>query len=56
VYNTALVPLAAGALYPLLGLNFWPELAGLAMALSSVTVVSLMLKGSTPPVKGPVTH
>ena len=51
-YNTALVPLAAGALYPLFGLTFRPELAGLAMALSSVTVVSLslMLKGYVPPV------
>ena len=54
-YNTALVPLAAGALYPLFGLTFRPELAGLAMALSSVTVVSLslLLKRYTPPVKAP---
>ncbi len=52
-YNTALVPLAAGALYPMFGLSFRPELAGLAMAMSSVTVVSLslMLKRYTPPVK-----
>ena len=54
-YNTALVPLAAGALYPLFGLTFRPELAGLAMALSSVTVVSLslLLKRYTPPVRAP---
>ena len=50
-YNTALVPLAAGLFYPLFGITFRPELAGLAMALSSVTVVSLslMLKGYVPP-------
>jgi P-type Cu+ transporter len=42
-YNTVLVPLAAGALYPFFGITFRPELAGLAMALSSVTVVSLSL-------------
>ena len=52
-YNTALIPLAAGAFYPWLGLTFKPELAGLAMAMSSVTVVSLslLLKGFVPPVK-----
>jgi Cu+-exporting ATPase len=52
-YNTALVPLAAGLFYPLFGITFRPELAGLAMALSSVTVVSLslMLKGYVPPSK-----
>jgi len=52
-YNTALIPLAAGVLHPLLGLTFRPELAGLAMAMSSVTVVtlSLTLKGYTPPIK-----
>lgn len=42
-YNTALIPVAAGALYPGFGITFRPELAGLAMALSSVTVVSLSL-------------
>ena len=52
-YNSALIPLAAGILYPVWGITFKPELAGLAMAMSSVTVVtlSLMLKGYTPPVK-----
>ena len=50
-YNTALVPVAAGALYPFFGITFRPELAGLAMALSSVTVISLslMLKKYIPP-------
>ncbi len=49
-YNSALIPVAAGLLYPLFGITFRPELAGLAMALSSVTVVSLslMLRGYTP--------
>ena len=42
-YNIILVPLAAGALYPFFGITFRPELAGLAMALSSVTVVTLSL-------------
>jgi len=52
-YNTALIPVAAGVLYPIWGITFRPELAGLAMALSSVTVVtlSLLLKKYVPPVK-----
>jgi P-type Cu+ transporter len=50
-YNTALIPVAAGILYPLYGITFRPEFAGLAMALSSVTVISLslLLKRYTPP-------
>jgi len=52
-YNAALVPLAAGALYPFLGILLPPEVAGLAMAMSSVTVVtlSLLLKKYVPPIK-----
>jgi Cu+-exporting ATPase len=52
-YNAALVPLAAGVLYPFFGITFRPELAGLAMALSSVTVVSLslLLKRYIPPAR-----
>jgi len=52
-YNTALIPMAAGILYPFFGITFKPELAGLAMALSSVTVVtlSLMLRNYVPPAK-----
>jgi Cu+-exporting ATPase len=52
-YNAALIPLAAGLFYPIFGLTFRPELAGLAMAMSSVTVVSLslMLKTYNPPVQ-----
>jgi len=42
-YNVALIPLAAGALYPLTGYLLQPELAALAMAASSVSVVSLSL-------------
>ncbi|MCX6685504.1 MAG: heavy metal translocating P-type ATPase [Methanoregula sp.] len=42
-YNTALIPVAAGVLYPFFGITFRPELAALAMAMSSVTVVSLSL-------------
>jgi len=50
-YNAVLVPVAAGALYPVFGITFRPELAGLAMAASSVTVVSLslLLKRYVPP-------
>ena len=52
-YNTALIPVAAGLLYPAFGIMFRPELAGLAMAMSSVTVISLslMLRNYTPPVR-----
>jgi Cu+-exporting ATPase len=52
-YNTALIPVAAGILFPFFGITFKPELAGLAMAMSSVTVVSLslMLKRYMPPAK-----
>jgi len=38
-YNTAGIPIAAGALYPALRVALPPELAALAMALSSVCVV-----------------
>ena len=50
-YNALLVPVAAGVLYPLYGITFRPELAGLAMAASSVTVISLslLLKRYIPP-------
>ena len=52
-YNGALIPVAAGILYPNFGIAFRPEFAGLAMAASSVTVVSLslLLKGYVPPSK-----
>jgi P-type Cu+ transporter len=46
VYNCIGIPLAAGLLLPAFGLAMPPEFAGLAMALSSVSVVlsSLALK------------
>ena len=49
-YNVALIPLAAGALYPLLGVLLDPIIAAAAMALSSVTVVTnaLRLRGFRP--------
>lgn len=52
-YNVLLIPVAAGLLYPFFGITFRPELAGLAMALSSVSVLtlSLLLKGYVPPAK-----
>lgn len=52
-YNTALIPVAAGLLYPFFGITFRPELAGFAMAMSSVTVVtlSLLLRRYTPAAK-----
>ncbi|PHK93032.1 Cu+-exporting ATPase [Roseomonas rosea] len=44
VYNAAGVPLAAGVLYPFLGLLLSPIVAALAMALSSVSVIGNALR------------
>jgi len=45
-YNIVGIPIAAGVLYPAFGIVLKPEFAGLAMAFSSVSVVtnSLLLK------------
>ncbi len=44
IYNALGVPIAAGALYPLTGLLLSPVVAGAAMSLSSVSVVSNALR------------
>ncbi|TNJ48468.1 heavy metal translocating P-type ATPase [Phaeobacter sp. B1627] len=44
VYNAALIPLAAGALYPAFGILLSPVFAAAAMALSSVSVLANALR------------
>ena len=43
-YNVALIPVAAGALYPFFGILLSPVLAAAAMAMSSVSVVTNALR------------
>jgi Cu+-exporting ATPase len=44
IYNTILIPVAAGVLYPVAGILMNPIFAGAAMAFSSVSVVSNSLR------------
>jgi len=44
VYNAAGVPVAAGVLYPFLGILLSPVIAAAAMALSSVSVIGNALR------------
>lgn len=44
IYNAAGVPIAAGVLYPFLGILLSPIIAAAAMALSSVSVIGNALR------------
>ena len=44
IYNSAGVPVAAGVLYPFVGLLLSPMIAAAAMSLSSVSVISNALR------------
>jgi Cu+-exporting ATPase len=44
IYNALGVPIAAGALYPFIGLLLWPVIAAAAMAFSSLSVVGNALR------------
>jgi Cu+-exporting ATPase len=47
-YNAIGIPIAAGVLYPILGVLLSPALAALAMSLSSVSVIANALRLSAP--------
>jgi len=53
IYNAAGVPLAAGVLYPMLGILLSPIVAALAMALSSVSVITNALRLRSIRLQGP---
>jgi Cu+-exporting ATPase len=44
IYNALGVPIAAGALYPFVGLLLNPMIAGAAMSFSSVSVIANALR------------
>jgi cation transport ATPase len=44
IYNVVGIPIAAGALYPALGLRLTPAFAAAAMAVSSLSVVTNSLR------------
>ncbi|MGD9766643.1 MAG: heavy metal translocating P-type ATPase [Pseudolabrys sp.] len=56
VYNALGVPVAAGVLYPVLGLTLSPMLAAAAMALSSVSVITNALRLRTVRLSDPNTE
>jgi Cu+-exporting ATPase len=53
IYNTLGIPLGAGLFYPFVSVIISPELAGLFMAISSITVTlnTLLLKGFKPSIR-----
>ena len=53
IYNSLGIPVAAGLLYPFVSVIISPELAGLLMAVSSVTVTlnTLLLRGFKPSIR-----
>jgi P-type Cu+ transporter len=53
IYNMLGIPLAAGLLYPFVSIIISPELAGLLMAISSITVTlnTLLLKRFKPSIR-----
>lgn len=52
IYNIVLIPIATGALYPVFGVILQPAFAGMAMAFSSVSVVSNALRITKLKLKG----
>ena len=58
IYNVIAIPVAAGVLYPSLGIMLRPEFGALAMSASSITVVSnaLLLRRTAPDGKSRSSH
>ena len=50
-YNMALIPLVEIVLYPFFGITIRPEFANLAIAMSSITMVSLLSRRYMPQAK-----